>query len=173
MATKRHEKTQNKTIVNRSMCLLFCIFSRLFVANVFGGPTVKWDSINALCDIVLQTSFAIHGYHRHGHLEKIYENALAHRLRKVGLKVEQQHPLKVFDEDGTELGEFFADLLIEECLIAELKAVSTVTNDHVAQILGYLRSARLEHGLLINFGAPRFSIKKYIMTLDGSSVENS
>ena len=54
-----------------------------------------------LCDIVRETSFAIHQYHRFGHLEKIYENALANRLRKMGLKVLQQHPLSVYDEDGT------------------------------------------------------------------------
>ena len=124
---------------------------------------MKWTTVNELCDIVRRTSLAIHGYHRHGHLEKIYENALANRLRKMGLKVQIQVPLTVFDEDGTILGEFFADLLVEECLVVELKACRTVADEHVAQILGYLRSSRFEHGLLINFGAPRLHIKKYIM----------
>lgn len=55
------------------------------------------EDINKLCDLVRETSFAIHKYHRNGHLEKIYENALANRLRKQGLKVEQQHPLTVYD----------------------------------------------------------------------------
>ena len=64
------------------------------------------DGMNQLCDIVRETGFK---YHRHGHLEKIYENAVAHRLRKQGLKVEQQHPLIVYDEDGTVLGEYFAE----------------------------------------------------------------
>jgi GxxExxY protein len=125
---------------------------------------MAWDTINQLCDIVRETSFAIHRYHRSGHLEKIYENALANRLRKAGLEVEQQHPLTVFDEDGTVLGEYFADLLIEGCLIVELKAVKAVVDEHVAQILGYLRSSRIETGLLINFGAPKLHIKKYLMT---------
>jgi GxxExxY protein len=125
---------------------------------------MAWDTINQLCDIVRETSFAIHRYHRSGHLEKIYENALANRLRKAGLEVEQQHPLTVFDEDGTVLGEYFADLLIEGCLIVELKAVKSVVDEHVAQILGYLRSSRIETGLLINFGAPKLHIKKYLMT---------
>jgi hypothetical protein len=75
-----------------------------------GEDDMKWNTINELCDIVRETSFAIHKYHRNGHLEKIYENALAHRLRKQGIKVEQQYPLVVYDEDGTEPGEFFADL---------------------------------------------------------------
>jgi GxxExxY protein len=85
-------------------------------------------------------------------------------LRKAGIKVEQQRPLKVFDEDGTVLGEYYADLLIEEMLVVELKAVRAIVDEHVAQILGYLHSARIETGLLINFGAPVLSVKKYLMT---------
>ena len=73
--------------------------------------------INGMCDFVRETAFAIHRYHRHGHLEKVYENALAHRLRKAGLDVQQQYPLKVLDEDGTPIGEYFADLIIEDTLI--------------------------------------------------------
>jgi GxxExxY protein len=121
------------------------------------------DSINQLCDIVRETSFAIHRYHRHGHLEKIYENALVHRLRKAGLEVKQQHPLKVYDEDGTLLGDFYADVLIQDRLIVELKATRSIADEHVAQLLGYLRSSRVETGLLINFGNPVLFVKKYLM----------
>lgn len=119
--------------------------------------------INELCDIVRETSFEIHKYHRNGHLEKIYENALAHRLKKTGYTVEQQYPLTVYDEDGTVLGEFFADLFIEGTLIVELKACKNICEDHVAQLLGYLKSGRIRDGLLINFGAPKLYIKKYVM----------
>ena len=120
--------------------------------------------INALCDRIRQTAYDIHVYHGHGHLEKIYENALVNRLRKLGLKVEQQVPLQVFDEDGSLLGEYFADLLVEDELIVELKAVRSTTSEHVAQLLGYLKSSRREHGLLINFGPYRFQIKKYALS---------
>ena len=120
--------------------------------------------INALCDLVRETSFAIHCYHRHGHLEKIYENALAHRLRQRGVQVEQQRRLTVYDEDGTPLGDFLADLVVDDRLVVELKAVRTVADEHVAQLLGYLRSSRIETGLLLNFGAPRLHVKKYLMT---------
>jgi GxxExxY protein len=123
-----------------------------------------WNSINELCDIVRETSFAIHCYLRNGHLEKVYENALAHRVRKLGLTVEQQHPLKVYDEDHTVIGDYFADLFIEGCLIVELKAVRGIDNEHIAQILGYLRSSRIETGLLINFGATKLYVKKFLMT---------
>ena len=127
-----------------------------------------WENINQLCDVVRETSFAIHAYHRNGHLEKIYENALAHRLRKLGLSVEQQFPLRVYDEDGTVLGEYYADLFVESRLIVELKACKTVADEHVAQILGYLKSARIETGLLINFGTATLHIKKYLMTVSSS-----
>ena len=128
---------------------------------------MKWDDINELCDAVRVTSFSIHEYHRNGHLEKIYENALIHRLRKQGLTVEPQFPLSVYDEDRTVLGEYFADLFIEGCLIVELKACKAVTNEHVAQLLGYLKSSRIETGLLINFGAAKLHVKKYLMTPEG------
>jgi GxxExxY protein len=117
--------------------------------------------IKALCDQVRQISYDIHVYHGHGHLEKVYENALAHRLRKAGLDVKQQHPIKVYDEDGTLIGDYLADLLVEGVLIAELKAVKALANEHEAQILGYRKSVRLEHGLLINFGSYKFEIRKF------------
>ena len=64
-----------------------------------------WNTINELCDLVRESSFSLHRFLRSGHLEKVYENGLANRLRKLGLSVEQQHPLKVRDEDGTILGD--------------------------------------------------------------------
>jgi len=120
--------------------------------------------VNALCDKVRQTAFQIHAFLRHGHLEKVYENALANRLRKAGLDVRQQFPLRVQDEDGTVLGEYFADLLVENVLIVEIKAAKSLAVEHEAQIFGYLRSARLEHGLLINFGAAKFQIRKFALS---------
>ncbi len=127
--------------------------------------------IAALCDQIRQTAYAIHVYHAHGHLEKVYENALAHRLRKAGLDFKQQHPIKVFDEDGTLIGDYLADLLVAEELIVELKAVKALLNEHEAQILGYLKSARLRHGLLINFGAYKFEIRKFIWNTETITKE--
>ena len=116
-----------------------------------------------LCDLIRETAFAIHRYHGPGHFERIYENALVHRLRKRGLSVAQQFPLEVRDEDGTLLGDFAADVIVERLLLLELKAVRIVAPEHVAQLLGYLRSARIEHGALLNFGAPRFQIQMFGM----------
>lgn len=105
------------------------------------------------CDLVRQTAFELHCYLRHGHLEKVYENGLAHRLRRKGLGVRQQIPLAVYDEDGTVLGEYFADLVVEGWLVVELKAAAAFASEHTAQVLGYLRACRMGHGMLINFGA--------------------
>jgi len=120
--------------------------------------------IFALCDRVRETAFALHRFHRHGHLEKVYENALVHRLRKLGMDVKPQHPLPVLDEDGAPLGDYFADIFVENCLIVEIKACRALADEHVAQLLGYLRSARIEHGLLINFGSPKLEIRKYVLS---------
>lgn len=117
-----------------------------------------------LCDRIREISYALHRYLRNGHLEKVYENGLMHRLRKTGIKVEQQYPLQVLDQDGTILGDYVADLYVEDCLIIELKACQTLASEHVAQLLGYLRASRIEHGLLINFGAPKLQIKKYALS---------
>lgn len=117
-----------------------------------------------LCDRIREISYGLHKYLRHGHLEKVYENGLAHRLQKAGIKIKQQFPLQVLDEDGTILGDYIADLYVEDCLIIELKACQTLGSEHVAQILGYLRASGIEHGLLINFGAPKLQIKKYALS---------
>ena len=119
------------------------------------------EEAKALCDRIRQIAFDIHVFHGHGHLEKVYENALAHRLNKAGIRGEQQCPIQVFDEDGTLIGEYYADLLVEGEIIVELKAAKTIAPEHEAQMLGYLKSARKRHGLLINFGAYKFEIRKY------------
>lgn len=122
------------------------------------------DPVFKLCDQIRETAYSLHQYLRHGHLEKVYENGLAHRLRKQGLDLQQQVPLTVHDEDGTVLGEYIADLLVEFPLLVELKAVRSISDEHVAQILGYLRACRIEHGLLINFGAPKLQIRKFVLS---------
>ena len=117
-----------------------------------------------LCDQIRETAFALHRYLRHGHLEKVYENGLANRLRKAGVQVKQQHPLQVLDEDGTVLGDYFADLLVAGELIVELKACKALADEHTAQLLGYLRGSRIEHCLLINFGSSKLEIRKFVLS---------
>lgn len=101
------------------------------------------DDIMKLCDVIRETSFAIHRYLKNGHLEKVYENALAHRLRKLGLDVKQQHPLNVFDEDGTLIGVYDADLFVDNRLIVELKNArpSRMNTSHNSSVTFALRGS--------------------------------
>jgi GxxExxY protein len=124
------------------------------------------NAVHQLCAVVREDSLAAHRFLRHGHAEKIYENSLANRLRKRGLLIAQQQPLSVYDEDGALLGEFLADLLVENALVLELKAVRQLADEHTAQVLGYLRVSRVEHGMLVNFGAPIIQFKKFIFSED-------
>ncbi|MDZ4673632.1 MAG: GxxExxY protein [Gemmatimonadota bacterium] len=119
--------------------------------------------IRALSDQVRGAALSLHGYLRHGHLERVYEAGLAHRLRRVGLHVEVQARLTVYDDDGTLLGEFYADLVVAGCLIVELKARKTLSDDHTAQVLGYLRASGFRDAMLINFGGPRLQVRKFVL----------
>jgi GxxExxY protein len=120
-------------------------------------------NVQETCDQVRKIAYDTHVYLTHGHLEKVYENALAHLLKKAGFPVEQQHPVKVYDEDGAIIGDYIVDLLIDGWLVIELKTAKTLAPEHETHILGYLKSARLEHGLLINFGSCKFEIRKFAL----------
>ena len=122
------------------------------------------DDIMKLCDQVRDISYAIHLFHGNGYLEKVYENALVHRLRKAGLRVEQQRPITVQDEDRTVIGEYFVDVVVNEALLIELKACKTLNSEHESQLLHYLKATKFEHGLLVNFGSYKFEIQKFIQT---------
>ncbi len=128
-------------------------------------PEFKGGDLNIfqLCDVVRETSFALHRYHRHGHAERVYQNGLLHRLHKQGYRAEIEAPIQVRDEDGTILGDFSADLLVDGRLLVELKAIKELTDEHVAQLLGYMRASGVEHALLINFGSARLEVRKYIL----------
>ncbi len=116
-----------------------------------------------LIDTIRQTGFETHVYFKNGYLEKVYENSLANRLKKKGLHVLQQHPLNVIDEDGSIVGEYFADLFVEQKVIVELKAVKQLNENHSAQVLSYLKTSELKHGMLMNFGAPKYQVQKFIL----------
>ncbi len=115
------------------------------------------------CDAIRETAYAIHRYFGRGHLGKVYENALVSRLNRPGIRGEQQVPVTLRDEDGTVVGEYVADLVVNSELLIELKAVDTICEAHTAQVPGYLRAAGLRHALLISFGGPHFQIKKYVL----------
>jgi GxxExxY protein len=118
---------------------------------------------NALTEKVIGAFYKVYNTLGFGYLEKVYENALIIELRKSGLKVEPQKPIKVYYE-GVVVGEYFADLFIENKLIVEIKSVSHLTVEHESQIFNYLKSTNTAMGLLMNFG-PKAEVKRKIWTL--------
>jgi len=96
-----------------------------------------------------------------GFLEKVYENALAHELRTSGLAVQQQKHVSVI-YDGIVVGDYTADLLVQESVVVELKTAKTLEDIHIAQCLNYLKATGLKVCLLISFGSPRVQIKRLV-----------
>ena len=96
-----------------------------------------------------------------GFLEKVYENALAHEVRKSGLVVEQQHSIQV-RYDGIAIGDYVADLFVERAVLVELKAVKALEDIHIAQCLNYLKATGLKVCLLINFGTPKVQLRRLV-----------
>lgn len=99
-----------------------------------------------------------------GFLEKVYENALGHMLREEGVNVHQQAPISVHFH-GANVGNYYADLLVAEKVVVELKTAARIVPEHTAQLLNYLKATDIEVGLLLNFG-PEASYKRVILTND-------
>lgn len=95
-----------------------------------------------------------------GFLESVYEEALLLALRQKGLSAEAQNPVKVMFRKEC-VGEFYADLFVEEKVIVELKAVKAIAPEHQAQIINYLNATGVEVGLLINFGNPKLEYRRF------------
>ena len=117
--------------------------------------------MDMLSERIIGCAYAVSNALGAGFLEKVYENALAHELRKAGLRVEQQRPLRV-QYDGVVVGEYAADLLVEDCILVELKAVRALDDVHLAQCLNYLKATGLSLCLLINFGKPRADVRRVV-----------
>ncbi|MBP1582697.1 MAG: GxxExxY protein [Victivallales bacterium] len=126
-----------------------------------------------LCDTIRNTAYQVHVRFMPGYLEKVYENALAHRLLKLGLDVRQNYPITINDEDGFIVGSYFADLLVESCLIVELKAVSTLVPIHEMQLINYLHATGIRHGMLINFGSEKFQCLKRVIETNNKVIKNT
>ena len=86
-----------------------------------------------------------------GFLEKVYENALVIELKKIGLSVSQQESVKVY-YDGVQVGDYYADIIVNGLVILELKAAESLRNEHFAQLTNYMKATDKEVGLLLNFG---------------------
>jgi GxxExxY protein len=96
-----------------------------------------------------------------GFMEKVYENSLAYELRQMGFKVEQQKLVAVHFRSIL-VGEYVADMLVEDEILVELKAVRALEDAHLAQCLNYLRATGLRRGLLLNFGTSKVQVKRVV-----------
>jgi GxxExxY protein len=119
------------------------------------------NRINEVSKLIIGRAFVVSNTPDSGFLEKIYENALACELRDAGLLVEQQHDIAV-QYRGSVIGAYTADLLVENCVLVELKAVKALDTIHEAQCMNYLKATRLSLCLLLNIGRPRVEIKRWV-----------
>ena len=119
------------------------------------------DELDAVSEKIIGAAYKVSNTLGAGFLEKVYENALAHQLRKDGMRIEQQRPIKVYYDDVV-VGEYFADLIVAGAVIVELKAAKRIEDIHLAQTLNYLKATGLTLGLILNFGKPKVEIKRVV-----------
>ncbi len=116
---------------------------------------------DALTEKIIGAAYSVANQLGSGFLEKVYENAMSVELKLQGLKVEQQKSIKVYYKDIV-VGDYIADLMIDDTVIVELKSVKALADIHKAQLLNYLRATKKTVGLLINFGNPRVEIRRIL-----------
>ena len=121
-------------------------------------------ALNRVSERIIGCAFTVLNTLGAGFLEKVYENALAYELRTAGLAVLQQYGM-VVRYDGIDVGEYAVDLLVEDAVLVELKAVRALDDIHRAQCLNYLKATGLHLCLLINFGKPRLEVKRIVLCL--------
>jgi len=108
---------------------------------------------------VIGAAFKVHNQLGFGFLESVYEKALSIELKKLGITHLLQAPIKVFYDDQV-VGDFVCDLLVDGCLVVELKAVQKLSTAHEVQLVNYLNATKIEIGLLLNFGSNKVEIKR-------------
>ncbi len=114
-----------------------------------------------LTDKILKAFYRVYNTLGYGFLEKVYENAMLLELRGMGLRCERQRPIKVYYKEH-QVGEYFADLIVEDGVIIELKVAEGLVEAHEFQLINYLKATEIEVGLLLNFGKkPQFKRKVF------------
>lgn len=115
-----------------------------------------------ITEAIIKSFYQVYNTLRYGFLEKVYENSMRVSLTKIGLAVKQQWPIAV-NFEGEPVGEYFADLLVNEKIILEIKVAKTLAPDHEAQLINYLKATGRQVGLLLNFG-PKAEFRRKIFT---------
>lgn len=114
-----------------------------------------------ITDKIIKSFFNVYNKLGYGFLEKVYENSMIIELGKYGLNVKKQFPIQVLYENKN-VGEYFADIIVEDSVIVELKAAENLIPEHEAQLVNYLKATNIEVGLLLNFGKePQFKRKVF------------
>jgi GxxExxY protein len=129
--------------------------------NADGRMSMSNNELNEVTGKIIGAAYQVGNTLGSGFLEKVYENALIHELRKIGLFVEQQKPIQIH-YDGIVVGDDFCDVLVEKCVLVELKAVAAFDDIHTAQCLNYLKGTGLKICLLINFGCLKVDVKRIV-----------
>jgi len=119
------------------------------------------DKLNEVTKRIIGCAYAVSNGLGAGFLEKVYENALVHELRKSGLHALQQQPIQVVYDDQV-VGDFVADIVVSHSVIVELKAAKGLDDVHSAQCINYLKATGMKICLLINFGQPKIEIKRFV-----------
>ncbi len=120
--------------------------------------------LNQLSERIIGCAFTVANTLGSGFLEKVYENALTLELRNRGVAAEQQRGVVVL-YNGEPIGQYSADILVEEAIIIEVKATRAVEPGHLAQCRNYLKATGLRLCLLINFGGPRVEVRRVVLNL--------
>ena len=110
---------------------------------------------------IMKVVMEVHNTLGAGFLEKVYENAIMIKLRKHGLKAVRQQPIKVHFE-GEIVGEYFADILIEDKVILEIKCIEKITNIQRAQVINYLKAINLKLGIIVNLSKPKLEYERIV-----------
>jgi len=116
-------------------------------------------TINEITQKIIGAAYTVGNELGSGFLEKVYENAMMIELEKLGIKAKNQFPLKVYYK-GIVVGDYIADLFVENSVIVELKSTKNTDGIHKAQVLNYLKASNKQVGLLINFGTPRVTVER-------------
>ena len=116
-------------------------------------------TINEITQKIIGAAYTVGNELGSGFLEKVYENAMMIELEKLGVKAKNQFPLKVYYK-GIVVGDYIADLFVENSVIVELKSTKNTDGIHKAQVLNYLKASNQKVGLLINFGTPRVTVER-------------
>jgi GxxExxY protein len=111
-------------------------------------------------ELIIKSFYKVYNSLGYGFLEKVYHNAILIELEQNGLKVKSQYPIRVFYE-GNQVGEYYADIIVDECIIIENKVAETLKEEHEFQLLNYLKATEIEVGLLLNFGKKPSFKRKY------------